>query len=497
MNRLLKVALVVYFLSYPLTALQAQAQNCGCEDSFEATVEAYEENYSLFMYKVRDNNKELYNAHTDLMREKAKQANGLPDCKVVLEEWLTFFRDGHTYILNKTKPETTQERTTYNENLKVSEKAFKADYKKRNYHKNPLLGIWQSGDYTVAILPNPKGNKRERDFVGVILESKNPNWKKDEVKFELTADFGTSYHANFMMGDHSVRQVTGQQLDPAQLKFDGLTAWHKLWPEVESAEPKSEIETKYKEFHIAYVDGIPYLRLPDFYSVDRAHVDSLMRAHHDNILKADFIVVDVRGNSGGSDGTYFPVLPYILSGPVELPQSGFWLSEYNIMKLMEYKTGGKRKTAEEFTKEEKEEYDTMMSKKGTAYFKYPDSNTFAYNADTLYQGPRKVVLLTDEETASSGETFVYRANQSDKVVVYGQNTAGVVDGFNGLAKDIGCFEVVFPSSFRSMDLDKNPIDPYGIAPDVYINKRIDALTYAIAHMRQLIKNERNLQGRGQ
>ncbi|WP_245869124.1 S41 family peptidase [Pontibacter ramchanderi] len=83
--------------------------------------------------------------------------------------------------------------------------------------------------------------------------------------------------------------------------------------------------------------------------------------------------------------------------------------------------------------------------------------------------------MTDKETASSGETFVFRANQSDRVVVYGQNTAGVVDGFNGLSKNIGCFEVVFPSSYRARDLDKNPIDPYGIAPDVFVNEKVDVL----------------------
>ncbi|WP_040396655.1 hypothetical protein [Cesiribacter andamanensis] len=69
----------------------------------------------------------------------------------------------------------------------------------------------------------------------------------------------------------------------------------------------------------------------------------------------------------------------------------------------------------------------------------------------------------------------------------------MVDGFKGLAKIIGCFELVFPSSLRAMDLDKNPIDPHGIAPDVYLDKNVDALAYTIAPIKQLLNNEQAAQ----
>lgn len=74
--------------------------------------------------------------------------------------------------------------------------------------------------------------------------------------------------------------------------------------------------------------------------------------------------------------------------------------------------------------------------------------------------------------------------------MYSQNTAGVVNGFNGLSKNIGCFEVVFPSSYRAKDIKESPIDPYGIAPDVYVDEKIDVLSYAIAHIKQLVENEK-------
>lgn len=460
-----------------------QAQECQCINVYDKTVEAYEKNYSLFMYKVTDKNRNLYKAHKDIMRDKANQTSILSDCKAVLEQYIEFFRDGHTYIMatNNQKTETS------NEELQITEKQFKEDFEKKSYNLNPLLGIWKRGNYTVAIIPSPDNSKTERDFVGVVIESSNPDWQKGQVKFELYSDFGTSYQINYMMGDHSINRTSGEQISNAILTIDEIGEWEKQWPEVKNKKKRSEIELKYNEFHISYINDIPYLRLPNFYSVEPEYVDSLMKANHDKIVKSDFMVVDIRGNSGGSDGTYFPVLPYVLSGPVTLPSNGFWLSDDNTDYLINAFAASNDLTVKEYAEQEKEEYEMFIKNKGTAYFK--GTGTWTFTADTIYKGPKKVIILIDEDVASSGETFIYRANQSDRVVVYGQNTAGIVDGFNGFPLDLGCFTVVFPTSYRAPDIKENPIDPYGIAPDVYVNKKEDVLAYAIQHMTKLLKNE--------
>ncbi|WP_245868904.1 hypothetical protein [Pontibacter ramchanderi] len=48
-------------------------------------------------------------------------------------------------------------------------------------------------------------------------------------------------------------------------------------------------------------------------------MDSLLKLHHANIMKANFMIVDVRGNSGGNDANYFLVMPY------QYPQAVFGL----------------------------------------------------------------------------------------------------------------------------------------------------------------------------
>lgn len=464
---------------FTLPILKLQAQECSCSDMFEKTINVYESNYSLFMFKVTDENRDLYNAHTAVMRERANQTETLQNCKTVLELWLDFFRDGHNYLSISSKSEMNSEK------INLSKKQFKLDYKRKQYSQNPILGIWQNRGYKVAIIPNPKNSKGGRDFVGVVLESSSEQWGKNDVKFELKTDFGSNYNANFMMRDHVPMTTRAQQLTKGKLSFAGMkTSWTKVWPE-NNTEKLSEVDLKFNEFHFTELDGIPYLRFPDFYSVDQAHVDSIMSANHSKLVKADFIIVDVRDNGGGDDSNYYPILPYILSGPVQIPNTGLWMSEDNINQFLE-SSGLKGKSLQEYSEEERELYDYIMSLKGTAFFQEEDYAS-TYKPDILYAGPKRVILLSSG-AGSSGETFVYRANQSEKVVVYGENTMGVVDGFNGLSMDIGCFKLTYPSSFRSKDINQNPIDPYGIAPDVYVDEdEEDVLIYAIEHMKQLIK----------
>ena len=477
------ISLILSLSLVLLISSSTMAQDCSCPDSFESTVETYEKNYSLFMYKVKDDNRSLYNAHTDLMREKASKTTNLIECEKVLEQWLDFFRDGHVYISISAKEEQNVEKSP------ITEEEFKRDFEKKNYQKNPVLGIWQSRDYTVAIIPSTKRNNITADFLAVILETANENWNRNEVKFELTTDFGSNYIANFKMGDRSERRINAHQTDLKKLSFEGLQDWTKVWPQSDEEASQNVVELNYNKFHFAELDGIPYLRFPDFLSVTGDHVDSIMKANHEKIIAAEFIIVDVRDNGGGNDDTYFPILPYILSGPVQIPNSGYWMSEDNIQGFLGW-SDLKDKPLEDYTEEERQTYDYLMSFKDSVYFEDPENYFYTYNADTLFSGPKKVVLLINEDCGSSGETFVYRANQSEKVVVYGQNTAGVVDGFNGLSKDIGCFKLTYPSSYRAMDIDKNPIDPYGIAPDVYVDEDIDALPYAVQHMKLLIKEEK-------
>lgn len=463
----------ILFFAFLSSVSTLQAQDCTCADSFEATVETYEKNYALFRYKVTDGNLAIYNAHTNVMREKAQQTESLKECKRVLEQWLGFFRDKHNFIKLAIKNEQGFERVS------VIEEQFKKDYQKLGYQEEEIIGIWKWQDYRMAILPDPQPGKRPRDFVGVFLESSQNPWKPTEVILELTKGQEDELEVSFFLPDHTEMVTTGSKISAGQLNIEGLGEWQKNWPVVEMDEDRKLFNT----FHIRMIDDIPYVRFPNF-NMNPQEVKSIITANHEQLVNADFMIVDLRDNGGGSDYAYLPILPYLLSGPIEIPHVGFWMSEDNLLAH----TGIKKKNAEQFTPEEKEDYDYWMARKGTVYYDKPGVYAYTYEADTLYKGPKKVAVLMNENSGSSAETFIFRGKQSDKVVFYGQNSGGFVDGFMGVSKNTGCFELSYPSAIRANDLTDNPIDPYGLEPDVYLDKNVDALEYSIKHMKQLIKN---------
>ncbi len=476
----------LFSLSIPFLlfiSMPARAQDCSCADAFEQVVQVYEKDYSLFNIKVTDQNRELYNANKAVFRAKAKAVNEVENCLPVLEQWLQFFRDGHNNIKftghrgqKDTRERIAMDRATFLTDLKRNRK-------KKPYKGNDLLGIWKYGSYEVGIMPNPKKSTLKRDFVGVVLSSKNPQWKPGDVRFELNHVYGNDYQAVYYQDDNGGRKLKGKLQNPTTLEFLTNNTWTKVWPTSKDTKAAVAAGTDlYSDFHFKLVDGeIPYLRFPNFYEKEPAFVDSLLKAHHQELIKAPFIIVDVRDNNGGNDVVYKPLLPYLLSGSIQIPNSGIWMSEENLKIFLE------GKNPENFNEEEKAEYNYLMSLKNTFFWTDKDKYAYTLTPDTLYAPHQKVAVLMNGKTISSGETFVFKARQSDKVILYGQNTAGVVDGYNVLTKSIGCFNLRYPSSLRAKDVAKNPIDPYGMAPNVFVSPELDALDLSIQHMRQLLK----------
>lgn len=69
---------------------------------------------------------------------------------------------------------------------------------------NPIEGIWvhDQNKYSIAIIQDSE--RKYGDFVGVILSSSNPIWKKGEIKIELTrTSVNSVYIGNYYMGNKS------------------------------------------------------------------------------------------------------------------------------------------------------------------------------------------------------------------------------------------------------------------------------------------------------
>lgn len=188
-------------------------------------------------------------------------------------------------------------------------------------------------------------------------------------------------------------------------------------------------------------------------------VDSFMAS------QCQYLIIDIRGNLGGSDGAYWPLICLCYDHPgntdgVEMRNSrgnrDYWGESLQDSTI----NWGYRNHLNRLLASHDEwvisTQDTMQT----------------ITVDTIYpHKPKKVGIIIDPLVASSGEQFILDIKAtSDRVMVFGRdNTLGCLDFSN-------CRQATLPNSgsvisiamSRSFRLPDRGIDETGIAPDVRI-----------------------------
>lgn len=221
------------------------------------------------------------------------------------------------------------------------------------------------------------------------------------------------------------------------------------------------------------------LRLPSFQNEQGALVSALVSQHEQELSTVPNLIVDVRGNGGGSDFVWMPVYRFLYTQPVVAVNSSILSTPDNVAK-----------------------YDGLLADSTIPSADKADIRAFAEQLrahpgelvrradDTLrlpavMPMPKRVAVVTDKRCWSSCEGFVLAVEQSGKTCLVGEHTGGVLDYANQwhLAVPESPFVFWYPTS-RSQRLPQHPVDPDGIAPDIPV--RVDE-PQTIDRVRELIE----------
>lgn len=171
-----------------------------------------------------------------------------------------------------------------------------------------------------------------------------------------------------------------------------------------------------------------------------------------------YLVVDVRGNGGGLDATYFPLraLLYNRPGYIDGVEYRNTPDHRTILRSMNQPWASKLADAME----------------GSSEAFYPVSaRQWELKYDSIENLPIKAAVIIDDHVASSGEQFVLEVGAtSDRTTIYGRdNTLGCLDFSNVRPVNLphSRLTMYVPIS-RSFRLPDRGIDKTGIAPDVRI-----------------------------
>ena len=209
------------------------------------------------------------------------------------------------------------------------------------------------------------------------------------------------------------------------------------------------------------------LTLPSMSGEYGTLVDSMLRANKQTLSSKPFLIVDCRNNSGGSDQTWAPLKPYLITQPTMTDGRLYWASEDNAEFLLQM---SKKEGTDKKTKKYLRRVAYEMKKRPGAFVGTMNARRDRPSAILPY--PEKVVILVNNNSASSTENLLLWAKQSKKVTVVGRQTAGVADYGNAAVSVAPCrdWELWIPIMRSNRVADGRGLDNIGITPDIVLEE---------------------------
>jgi hypothetical protein len=448
-------------------------QDCDCKSNFEWVKKTFEENDAGFQFAIDNKGEGAYQQHNKIFTEKVSKLDNSTECTETIYEWLTFFRSGHIGIqrINQGQSPSGNKKSDQEiidsykdwEKVEVDLTAFQNQLKDKD--KNDFEGIWVSEPYKIGI------KKVGNEYLGFIIEADGVYWTKGQVKLKIREDLSSTYY----MRDHS-----GQNFKSANLLGDnylemGFITLKRILPEVK---PEPQIERYFKlikadaPYFEKINDKTVLLRIPRFWGSEKSKIDSVIKANRKTILKTENLIVDLRNNGGGSDGSFQELLPILYTNPIRTVGVELLSTPLNNQRMLDFINKEEYGFDKEGKKWAQESYDKLSKHIGEFVMlnEYPITET---TFKKVHEYPKNIGIIINENNGSTTEQFLLAAKQSKKVKLFGTTTAGVLDISNMYFVKSPCeeFELGYSLS-KSMRIPEMTIDDKGIQPDYYIDKDI-------------------------
>lgn len=221
-----------------------------------------------------------------------------------------------------------------------------------------------------------------------------------------------------------------------------------------------------------------YLRIPSFMPTEKPLIDDLLEKHKNEILSTENLIIDIRNGTGGSDNSYQNILPFIYTNPIRIPSVEYLSTLLNNQRMYELatNTGFALEFGIQTTEEEKldlmEKYEKLNNHLGE-FVNLNAEKTKILKFDTVYEFPKQVALIINENNVSTDEQFILEAKQSKKVKLFGRTTKGGLDMSNLYLtySEDKQFVLVYALS-KSLRIPHMTIEDIGIMPDFFLDEEI-------------------------
>lgn len=395
----------------------------GCVEDLDALARKVEQNYAGYHLEVLAERRAEYDRHLSRLRAQASGIQG-DDCYFMLRSLVSWFNDPHLFIFQSTRLDSaeTASRAAAVERTDLTEDRVRAYLSGRRDSLDPLEGIWFDGKLRVAIVPRGQGVS---ELIAVVLTSDTILWPVGSVRAWF-ARSGGQYEGEVWERNFAHRRVQATLHKRVLLRLSpGI--WGKEFP---LARPDSGlVDSRDPHRATMLVRGKTLvLSIPSHDPTYRRALDSLIDRHAAALRRAERLIVDLRGNEGGSSATTTKLMPYIASTrqrPPPLPDKpAMMLSSADQIAYVQRTFVSGRDTLPATRR--------LLARLRTNLGRLvplEDSRDRQPSAQpsSISRGPARVGIIVDRGTVSAAEAFLVRAMRSTRVTVFGENTAGALD----------------------------------------------------------------------
>ncbi len=441
-----------------------------CRQDVDSLQRRIEMNYAGYVLEVDGRKRRQLDDTLTAIRAKA-DGTSAADCLPLLNLLVAWYRDPHLFVFQEDIPDTTEagRRRATVMRRDLSEAAARAYFAQNRAHLDPVEGIWNDAGIRIAIVP--AGRDSRDNFDAVVISSDTAGWQPGEIRAQLTRRTGGGYDAAFWTRSRNVKSLVGKIYRRVLLRFDpGM--WGKEYP-VARTDSGSVNPVDAHRAVLQMRGSTVVLSIPSHDPPYRFTLDTLLKANDAALRSANRLIVDLRGNEGGSSWVTNGLLPFIISDP---PRRSPYEDDDPVMLSSPNQIAyAKRSFAGPQGPDSSPSLLRLLARMNANPGKLvPLSDSLDPPSATPHitptYGPKKIAVMVDHGTVSASEVLVLRALLSTRAVVIGEPTEGALDyqstnivWFSTLERRWG---LGYPTVTRSTKLPLNGMRGVGIKPDV-------------------------------
>jgi hypothetical protein len=458
----------IFIFSTLFISILAFSQNkCDCNKVLNHVSEQIESNSASFAHQVKEYNRNAeYLKHKKFVSKIAKKGKTEKECLGIIQLYLSFLRDNHQKlsVTNKYYPFKS-----FNDSLSVKKFIHEnvENFKIKGYNSNGFLGTWfyKNGTFAVEIQEN---SNKGRSYIGAITDKYKINSQylanKGDLKIEFYKNDKEELYAIYWSFSQ-VPSVYKVEITGNTLNLGRSLVFYKDRSKTEQSEDYKNQDTT---FFTELSDKTNYLRIHTFDYEKKKNIDSIIFVNHDKLTSKENLIIDVRNNGGGSDLSYYPLLPYIMD-KVEyqnpIAASSIWVSKDNFQNYY-----NERYMYGVATKQDSINADSEIEQLRKHLGKFEPYTKATSKLENNFPFPKKVYIIQNRWNASSAEGFLLTAKQSGKVRIFGENTGGFLSYGEWRELEIPNFPAWISMTQKKMIFyDNSDFEMIGIEPNINLN----------------------------